>query len=173
MLYAIAILDGGSTMRHVKTTDRAPASAERQIAGFIAKFEPDKQKLIRSVRKLLRKRFPTANELVYDYRKNFVIGYSPEENGAAAIVAMTADDGGVRLIFNQGPSLPDPHKILLGKTGQTRYMRLESAGVLRRPEVEALMKAAVKEARIPLRKSGRGELIIKSMSWKKQPGKKR
>ncbi len=158
-------------MRHVKTTDQTPVSAERQIAGFIARFEPNTQKLIRSVRKVLRKRFPTANELVYDYRKNFVIGYSPEEYGSAAIVAMTADVGGIRLIFNQGPSLPDPHKLLLGDGGQTRFIPVESAKVLQRPEVESLMTAAVRKARIPLRRSGRGELIIKSMSWKKKPAR--
>ena len=159
-------------MRHVKTTDRTPVSAERQLAGFIAKFEPNKQKLIRSVRKVLRKRFPTANELVYDYRKNFVIGYSPIESGSDAIVALTADADGVALYFNQGPSLPDPHKILMGDGRQTRFIRLESARVLLRPEVESLMTAAVRKARIPLRRSGRGGLIIKSMSWKQRPRKR-
>ncbi len=147
------------------------SSAERQISSFIAKFEPDNQKLIRSVRKVLRKRLPTANELVYDYRNNFVIGYSPIERGSDAIVAMTADADGVRLIFNQGPSLPDPHKILLGDGRQTRFIRLESAGVLRRPEVGSLMTAAVREAEIPLRRSGRGGLIIKPSSSKQQPRK--
>jgi len=156
-------------MRNVKTTDRTPASAERQLAGFIAKFEPDKQKLIRSVRRVLRKRFPSLNELVYDYRKNFVIGYSPIESGSDAVVAMTADADGVALYFNQGPSLPDPHKILMGDGRQTRFIRLESAKVLLRPEVESLMTAAVREAKIPLPRSGRGGLIIKSMSWKQRP----
>ena len=156
-------------MRHVKTTDRTSFSAERQIAGFIAKFEPNDQKLIRSVRKVLRKRFPTANELVYDYRKNFVIGYSPTERGSDAIVAMSADAKGVALYFNQGPSLPDPHKILTGNGRQTRLIWLESAGVLLRPEVESLMTAAVRKAKIPLRSSGRGGLIIKSMYWIQRP----
>ncbi len=149
------------------------SSAEQQIAGFIAKFDPKYQKLIRSVRKALRKRFPTANELVYDYRRNFVISYAAVEYGAGSIVAMIADEKGVRLSFNQGPSLPDPHKILLGDAGQTRFIWLESAGVLRRPEVEALMTAAVRKAKIPLPKSGRGALIIKSMSWKQKRRKMR
>ncbi len=147
-------------------------SAERQVSVFIAKFKPEDQKLIRSVRRALRKRFPRAYELVYDYRKNFVISYSPVEYGAGSIVAMIADAKGVRLTFNQGPSLPDPHKILLGKTGQTRYIWLESAGVLRRPEVESLMTAAARKAKIPLPRSGHGGLIIKPMSWKKEPRKR-
>jgi hypothetical protein len=144
----------------------SPSSAEQQVSSFIAKFDPNNQKLIRSVRKVLRKRFPAANELVYDYRNNFVIGYSPIERGSDAIVAITADANGVRLYFGHGASLPDPHKILTGDGRQTRFIRLESTGVLLRPEVESLMTAAVRKSRIPLRRSGRGELIIKPMSWK-------
>ena len=144
-------------------------SAERQLAGFLARYEPDIQKLTRSVRRVLRKRFPTANELVYDYHKNFVIGYSPIERGSDGIVSMAADADGVRLYFNHGPSLPDPKKILLGNGRQTRFIWLESAGDLLRPEVESLMAAAVRKARIPLRRSGRGGLIIKSDSSKQRP----
>ena len=155
-------------MRRVKPAGRTPSSAERQIAGFIAKIGPNKQTLIRSVRKVLRKRFPTANELVYDYHKNFVIGYSPTERGSDAIVAMSAAPNGVRLFFNQGPSLPDPHKILLGNGRQTRFIWVESAGVLLWPEVESLMTAAARKAKAPLDRSGRGELIIKSKSSKQR-----
>jgi len=156
-------------MRQVKPTDRTPSSDERQIAGYIAKFDPKKQKLIRSVRKLLRKRFPTANELVYDYSRNFVISYSPTERGLEAIVAMTAAADGVRLHFNYGASLPDRHKILMGDRGQTRFITLESAGILHRPEVESLMTAAVRRSKPPLRKSGSGMLIIKPSSSKQRP----
>ena len=42
------------------------AEAEIQLKSFIDKFDLPNQKLIRAVRKLLQKRFPTANELVYD-----------------------------------------------------------------------------------------------------------
>ena len=160
-------------MRLVKTTERTPASAERQLAELIAKFDPNNLKLTRSVRRVLRKRLPTANELVYDYRKNFVIGYSPTERGSDAVVAMSTDADGVALYFNQGPSLPDPHKILMGNGRQTRFIRLESARVLLRPEVESLMIAAAKKAKIKLRRSGRGELIIKSHSSKQRARKRR
>ncbi len=152
-------------MPQAKTTKHIMSSADRQIA----RFKPDDQKLIRSVRKALQRRFPTANELVYDYRNSFVIGYSPTERGSDAVVAMSADADGVRLILNHGPNLPDPHKILLGKTGLTRFIRLESAGVLLRPEVQSLMTAAVKKARPPLRTSGRGRLIEKSSTSKQRP----
>ena len=42
------------------------AEAEKQLKGFIAKFEPKHQRLIREVRKAVRARFATAHELAYD-----------------------------------------------------------------------------------------------------------
>jgi hypothetical protein len=68
-------------MRDHNTTDQTPPSAELQLAGLIAKLEPKNQKLIKSMRRVLRKRFPTVNELVYDYTKSLVISYSPNERG--------------------------------------------------------------------------------------------
>ena len=149
-------------MRHDNKTDQTPPSAELQLAGLIAKFEPKNQKLIKSVRSALQKRFPTVNELVYDYPKSLVIGYSPNERGSDGIVAMSADANGVRLFFTNGASLPDPDGILLGDGRQTRYILIEASKVLLRPEVELLLAAAVSRVTIPLARSGRGELIIKS-----------
>ena len=121
------------------------------------------------MRKSLRKRFPTAYELAYDNYNFFVIGYSPSERPSDSIVSVTAGANGVGLCFIRGASLPDPKNILLGSGSQTRFIRLESADVLTRPEVEALLSAAVAEARTPLRATGRGKLIIRSVSAKQRP----
>ena len=149
-------------MRHNNPTAQTPPSAELQLAGLIAKLEPKNQKLIKPMRRALRKKFPTVNELVYDYTKSLVISYSPNERGSDGIVAISADANGVRLFFNQGVSLPDPHGILLGDGRQTRYIRIEASKVLLRPEVESLLTAAVSKAATPLARSGHGEIIIKS-----------
>ena len=50
-------------MKPGTTFARTATGAEKKVKGFIAKFEPKQQKLIRAVRKALRKRFPTAYEL--------------------------------------------------------------------------------------------------------------
>jgi hypothetical protein len=91
-----------------------------------------------------------------------VISYSPNDRGSDGIVAISADANGIRLFFNQGVSIPDPHKILLGDGRQTRYIQIEASKVLLRPEVESLLTAAVGKATTPLARSGRGEVIIKS-----------
>jgi len=58
---------------------------------------------------------------------------------------------------------------LLGSGKQTRFIRLESAAVLVRPEVEALIAAAIARAKVRLSPTGRGRLIIRSVSAKQRP----
>ena len=159
-------------MKASKETTTKPPSAEQQLNAFIAKFEPKHRALVRSARNFLHKRFPSANELVYDYSKFFVIGYSPIERGSDSVVAIALGADGLRLYFNQGARLPDPKKILLGSGKQTRFIWIESRKTLRLPEVEALMETAIDRAKMPYGPSGRGKLIIKSTSAKRRPRRK-
>jgi hypothetical protein len=140
-----------------------------QLKAFIDKFDPKHRSLIRAARKLLRRRFPTAYELVYDNYNFFVIGYSPTERPSDAIVSLTAGASGVGLCFIHGAKLRDPNKLLRGSGKQTRFIRLPSADVLSEPEVEALLAATVALAKTPPRADGRGELIIRSVSSKQRP----
>ncbi len=146
--------------------------AEKRLRDFVDKFDPEHQALIRAVRKALRERLPTAHELVYDNYNFFVIGYSSTERPSDSIVSITAGANGVGLCFIHGASLPDPNAILLGSGKQTRFIRLESAEVLARPEVEALMAAAIAIAKTPLSPMGRGNLVIRSVSAKQRPRRK-
>jgi len=152
------------------TTQRA--QADEQLRSFIAKFEPQHQTLIRPVRKALRRRFPTAHELVYDNYNFFVIGYSPTERRSDCLVSIAAESNGVGLCFIHGSSLPDPKKILAGSGKQTRFLRLESAAVLDRPEVKALFTVAAARAKVPMPSTGRGQLIIRSVSAKQRSRRK-
>jgi hypothetical protein len=146
-----------------------PADAERQLKSFIAKFDPAHQTLIRAVRKTLRARFPAAYELVYDNYNFFVIGYGPTERPSDCIVSLVGGAKGVGLCFIHGAKLPDPKKILRGSGNQTRSIPLESADVLARPEVEALITAAIAQAKTRFRADTCGKLIIRSVSAKQRP----
>jgi hypothetical protein len=150
-------------------TTGTSGDAEKQLAKFVAKFEPRHQALIRSVRRALRRRLPTANELVWDNYNFFVIGYSATERPSDTVLSLAGGANGVGLSFYRGASLPDPHGILLGEGKQNRFIRLESARVLARPEVEALIAAAVSQMKTRLPESGRGRLIIRSVSAKQRP----
>jgi uncharacterized protein DUF1801 len=146
--------------------------AERQLAAFVRKFSPTDQRFIRAVRAALRKRFSTANELVYDNYNFFVIGYSATERPSDAIISMAARANGVSLCFIHGATLPDPNKVLLGSGNQTRFIRIDSPQALARPEIEALVAAAIAQARVPPPDAGRGKLIIRSVSAKQRPRRK-
>jgi hypothetical protein len=150
-----------------KRDGKEPAP-EAQVRSCIARLEPKSQKLIRSVRAAVRRLFPAATELAYDYNHSFVISYSPTENGVDAILAISARAAGVFLYFSQGPKLPDPGRILLGSGRQVRFVQVNAASQLAQPEVAALIAAAVDQARIPFPSRGKGRLIIKSAAGKKR-----
>ena len=152
-----------------KPARAASIDAEQQLKSFIAKFSPQHQALIRSVRKALRKRLPNANELVYDNYNFFVIGYSPTQRPSDTIVSLAAAANGVGLSFYRGATLSDPHHVLLGSGSQNRFVRLESAATLDRPEVAALIRAAIEQSQAALPASGKGKLIIRSISAKQRP----
>ena len=151
----------------------AKGTPQAQLRFFIENLNPREQKLFRSVRSAVRKRLPTANELVYDYDTFLVIGYSPNDVPTDGIVSIAARADGVRLYLMHGPQLPDPKKLLLGSGKQTRYIRVEAASQLAHPDVEALIAAAIDLAEVPLPSEGRGELVIRSVSAKRQPRRRR
>jgi hypothetical protein len=150
----------------------APAphkNAEAELAGFIDKFSPEIAKAIRTVRAALRKRVPTANELVYDNYNFFVIGYSSTLRPSDCFVSLVADAHGVRIAFYYGSTLPDPAGILEGRGNQNRFVRVERARDLGKPELEALIRAAIAQGKAPLSASGPGTLVIRSVSAKQRP----
>jgi Domain of unknown function (DU1801) len=155
-----------------KVAPKPLGDAEKQLKSFIGKFDPKNQALIRAVRKAIRKRLPAANELAYDNYNFFVIGYGATERPSDSVLSIAAGANGVGLCFIRGASLPDPQKILLGSGNQTRFIRLESAAVLARPEIEALVAAAIAKSKVPMPSSGKGKLIIRAISAKQRPRRK-
>jgi len=148
------------------------AGSAAQLRGFIAKFSPQHQTLIRSARRALRQLLPTANELVYDNYNFFVIGYCATERSSDCIVSVVAAANGVGLSFYYGAKLPDPHKLLSGSGNQNRFVRLPSIKVLADPRVRELISAAISQAKTPLAAHGKGKLIVRSISPKQRPRRK-
>ena len=146
----------------------AKITPESRLRSLIEKFDPKDQNLIRSVRSAVRKRLPTANELVYDYGTSLVIGYSPTEHGVESIVSTAARNDGVRLYFMHGPRLPDPKKLLMGSGKQARFIPVTAAKELTHPDVEALIVAAIDRASVPLPSTAHGRLVIKPTAASKR-----
>jgi hypothetical protein len=163
----------GEPMKSKKNTD-IPAEVERELDEAevelcILRFDPENQDFIHAVRAALRRRMPTAYELVYDNYNFFVIGYSSTERASDCILSLAADANGVQLMFYYGADLPDPHGLLRGSGVQNRSLRLRRAEDLQRQEIEALIAAAIAQGDVPLPLKGGGKLIIKSVSSVQRP----
>ena len=143
-------------------------SPSKQLNAMIDRFDPAIQKVVRAARTKLRKRLPAAVELVYDNYNALAIGFASSERASDVIVSLAVYARGVNLYFIYGVALADPHHLLLGSGNQGRFVRLESAATLDRPEIDALLTAAIEEGDTPLPRSGRGRIVIKSVSPKQR-----
>ena len=120
------------------------------------------------MRRSLRKRLPTAHEVVYEYRDCFVISYSPSERGYEGVLAIHGSANGVRLYFNRGKGLPDPEKLLQGSGGQTRWIAVEGASTLARPEVAGLIDEAIARSPVPFARAGGGSVVDRAASQRQR-----
>ena len=144
-------------------------SAEAELRTLITKFAPTHLRLIAAMRRSLRKRLPTAHEVVYEYHNlgAVVISYSPNERGYEGVVGIRASADGVKLFFNYAKELPDPAKLLQGTGKQVRSIDVEGASTLARPEVACLIDEAIARNPVPFAPAGRGSVVIRSTSAKK------
>ena len=147
---------------------RAP-SDEARLNGFIARFSPEHQVIIRGARRAMRALLAGAIEMVYDNYNFFVIGYGATDRASDAIMSIAAAANGVRLFFLDGAALPDPTGILEGSGRRVRSIRITTVSAFVRPDVRALIAAAVARSRVPFYTRKRGPLIIKSVSKKQRP----
>ncbi len=145
-----------------------PMTAEQQLKGFISKFAPANQRLIRALRAAARRHLPAANELVYDNYNFLVIAYSPSEKTGDSYFSLGADKNGASLFFGYtGAKVDDPKKLLQGTGALNRFLRLDSVEALDRPEVRALIQSSIAVSK-PMGPA-KGRLVIRAISPKQRP----
>ena len=141
----------------------------RQIAAFLARYDPAISRLASDARARLRERMPTAMDLVYDNYNALVFGYGPNERASEAIISLALYPRWVNLFFLQGAKLPDPAELLLGSGAQVRRIRLHAAGELETPAIRTLLSEAIDRSPAGFAAGGRGVTIIKSVPAKQRP----
>lgn len=141
-------------------------AAEAEVRRLIGEFAPEREGLVGAMRRWVRKRLPTAYELVYEYKDWFVISYSPNEHGYEGVLAIRGSAKGVSLYFNRGKELPDPEKLLSGSGKLVRSIDVEAASTLRRAAVVRLVDEALARNPVPFPPTGRGPIVIRSASGK-------
>ncbi len=145
-----------------------PASTSAQIDRFLARFTPEIRKLAGDCRRALRRRMPTATELVYDNYNALVFGFGPSERAGEAILSIALYPRWINLFFLWGARLPDPHELLAGAGKQVRSIKLDAAARLDEPGVRALIDAAIAMNEVPLPKSGKGPTVIRAVAAKQR-----
>ena len=148
----------------------ATKSPSARLAGFLAKYDPKVATVARAALARMRKLVPRAYELVYDNYNFLVIGIGLTERPSEAVFSVVLAPSHVSLCFVHGAKLPDPQKILRGGGNQVRNVRLEDgAATLDRPEVRALIAAALEGAVRPAVPPRKRQLVIRSVSRKQRP----
>ena len=140
-------------------------NAETQIAGYLAKYEPAIARLGKALRPKLRDRLPGLCEIVYFYANQhaLVISYSPTEHGYEGLCALALYPDRVNLNFGQGALLSksDPNGLLQGRGKTVRHVVLNSVADFDRAEIEVLMAAALKLAKVRPDARAKGSVIIR------------
>lgn len=157
------------------SNESSVTKAEARLASRFAQYEPAIAKLGKALRAKLRARLPGLFEVVYVYerQRSLVISYSPTEKGYDALCSLALYPDAVKLFFAQAPSLAksDPKKLLQGTAKTVRYVVLSSAADLEREEIEALMAAAVKLAKVRLDPNASAAVVVKADEQKQRAKK--
>jgi Domain of unknown function (DU1801) len=117
----------------------------------------------------MRRRLPTAFEMVYDNYNALVFGFGPSERPSEAIFSIAVYPRYVTVFFLQGATLPDPDHVLNGSGKQVRQLRIGDVADLEKPAVKAIVARALEHADEPMPSTGRGAVIIRAVSAKQRP----
>jgi hypothetical protein len=145
------------------------ANPEKQLASFLAKYEPEVCALAEAILGEMRRMFPTAIELVYDNYNALAIGFAPSEKTSEGIFSIAVYPRWVSLFFLQAAGLPDPDRVLKGSGSVAKHVVLPSPAMLQDPAVRELMREATARARLPFPAKGEHRIVIKSISATQRP----
>jgi hypothetical protein len=143
--------------------------AQRQLDGFIDRYTPEVAADARKALAFMRARLPTATRLVYDNYNALVVGFGAGPKVSDIIFSIALYPRYVTLFFARGVELLDPNGLLEGSGKGVRHVKLRPVSRIESPEVGELIDAAVAIATPPLPATGKGPLIIKSISPKQRP----
>jgi hypothetical protein len=145
---------------------------EAELARLFANYAPATAKLGKALRAKLQARLPGLFEIVYLYegQSALVISYSPTERGYEGVCSLSICPHAVKLGFGQGAQLSksDPNRLLQGRGRMVRHIPLNSVADFDRPEVEALIAAAAKRAKLRLDPDAKGAVILKAEAQKQR-----
>jgi hypothetical protein len=145
---------------------------ETRLAGCFAKYEPAIAGLGRALRARLRDRLPGLSEIVYLYEGQdaLVISYSPTGHGYGGVCSLALYPDRVKLHFGRGAELSkaDPDGLLQGSGKTVRHVVLDAVEDFDRPEIQALLAAALRLAKVRPVAGAKGEVVFRVEAQKER-----
>ena len=140
---------------------------QEQLDGFIDRFTPDIAATIRRAVAMVSARLPGATILVYDNYNALAIAFGASEKRQSIVCSVAGYPRWVSLFLSNGPTLPDPERLLEGEGNTVRHVKL-IGDRMDSQAVAALIDAAAGSVALPIDPAGEGRLIIKSISAKQR-----
>jgi len=151
---------------------------KKELLGFLEPFSDDITDLVMWLRDFAWDLCPNANELIYDNYNAVAFGWSPTEKLGHTIcsIAVGRSSKNVHVGFYWGNEISDPDKILLGEGNQYRYILVTDQKTFPKAYISKLVKQAYANALTKVKDPKQivsGQTIVKSISDKKRPDKKK
>jgi hypothetical protein len=143
-------------------------SPEQQLTTFIDRYAPEVAATARAALDKVRAQMPGATEFVYDNYNGLVIGFGPSDRPSEAVISIALYPKWVNLFFLDGATLPDPDKRLKGAGNRVRRILVSDPNVVDEPAVRALIKAAMRGAETPFKRTNDRQLVIRAIAAKQR-----
>ena len=150
----------------------------KDLLKFLKPFDKEIIELVLWLREFAWDVCPEANELIYDNYNAVAFGWSPTDKVGHTIcsIAIGRSSKNVHFGFYWGSELADPDKILLGEGNQYRYILVTDKKKFPKAYITKLIKEAYANSLSKVKDQKQimqGKTIVKSVSEKKRPGKKK
>jgi len=116
---------------------------------FLAPFEARITKLALATRKLVFEEAPDSIELIYDAYNAVATGFGFTGRPSECFIHIAVYAKWVNLGFHRGSELEDPKGVLQGTGRLVRHIRIADLADLDSPAVQALVRAAISQAKRP------------------------
>ena len=132
------------------TTYPPPAALKK----FLKPYDGEIQQLALDLRTLILGEMAPCYENIYDAYSAVAIGYGTSDRLRDGVFHIAVYSKHVNLGFNDGATLDDPKGILQGNGNRIRHITIKAADDLKRPELRAYIRRALKQAMAEARKLG-------------------
>jgi len=150
----------------------------KDLLKFLKPFSREIQGTVLKLRDFVWDLYPQTNELIYDNYNAVAFGWSPTDKVGHTFcsIAIGRSSKNIHFGFYWGSEIKDPDKILLGQGNQYRYILVDDFATFPKDYMKKLIADAhdnsmrkVKDKKQLLN----GQTIVKSISEKRRPGKKK